>query len=424
MPGHAAHDSLHLAPPDPPSPSCPPDPPDHAQPDMAANRDSIPAWLTHTAGMLPEPATASARAGHWRQAWLHPYRATWPCLWGSLLIHGLTAALLLGLSFGSGGGGGEGGTAYLEVRLAGLSGGTTGGGNAENRMASGEAGETPGAATRATRVATPNGANAPVPTARNPAPAPPPATKPVVPAAGPPQQGRWPPEAAPSRRDAATSSPPLKARDARPNAGSVMRDDGPNAGPDVNRTTREATSRDYAPLAPDSTARTIAEPSTSSAISGPAGAPGTSGNHPVSGASAGTGSGAGGQAGAPGTAQPGTRAGGPAGTHGVGAPGGGGPFGYAVHDVDVRPAVRHRVTPEYPDQARRTGTQGRVVLRLLVDEHGHARHVSVLEAMPDGMFEQCALDAVARWSFTPGQRDGRPVPTWVHLPLRFDLAGR
>lgn len=436
MPGHAAHDSLHLAPPDPPSPSCPPDPPDHAQPGMAANRDSIPAWLTHTAGMLPEPATASARGGFRRQAWLRPYRATWSCLWGSLLIHGLTAALLLGLSLGSGGGGDEGGTAYLEVRLAGLSGGTTGGGNAENRMGSGEAGETPGAATRATRVATPNGASAPVPTARNPAPAPPPATKPVVPAAGPPQQGRRPPEAAPSRRDAATSSPPLKARHARPNAGSVMRDDGPNAGPDVNRTTREATSRDYAPLAPDSTARTIAEPSSSSAISGPpaisgqsvisgpAGAPGTTGNQPVSGASAGTGPGADGQAGAPGTAQPGTRAGGPAGTHGVGAPGGGEPFGYAVHDVDVRPAVRHRVTPEYPDQARRTGTQGRVVLRLLVDEHGHARHVSVLEAMPDGMFEQCALDAVARWSFTPGQRDGRPVPTWVHLPLRFDLAGR
>ncbi|MBG3876796.1 energy transducer TonB, partial [Desulfovibrio oxamicus] len=116
-----------------------------------------------------------------------------------------------------------------------------------------------------------------------------------------------------------------------------------------------------------------------------------------------------------------------AGTHGpreTGAPGGAGPFGYAMHDVDVRPAVRRRVAPEYPDHARRTGTRGRVVLRLLVDERGHALHVSVLEASPDGVFEQCALDAVTRWSFTPGRRDGRPVPTWVHLPLRFDLAHR
>ncbi|NHZ48122.1 energy transducer TonB, partial [Nitratidesulfovibrio liaohensis] len=128
-------------------------------------------------------------------------------------------------------------------------------------------------------------------------------------------------------------------------------------------------------------------------------------------------------------AQPGTQWGGPAGVPGVGAqgtgaPGGAGPFGYAVHDVDVRPAVRRRVAPEYPDPARRTGTQGRVVLRLLVDENGHARHVSVLEATPDGIFDQCALDAVTRWSFTPGRRDGKAVPTWVHLPLRFDLTNR
>ncbi len=92
--------------------------------------------------------------------------------------------------------------------------------------------------------------------------------------------------------------------------------------------------------------------------------------------------------------------------------------------MDVRPAVRHRVPPEYPDPARRTGTQGRVVLRLLVDEQGRARHVSVLEATPGGIFEQCAVDAVTRWTFTPGTREGRAVPTWVHLPVRFDLDRR
>lgn len=100
------------------------------------------------------------------------------------------------------------------------------------------------------------------------------------------------------------------------------------------------------------------------------------------------------------------------------------PFGYAIADVDAPPTVSSKVPPDYPRRARRTGTEGRVVLRLLVHENGAPGHLSVVESTPPGIFDQSAMEAVARWRFAPGRREGRAVPTWVLLPVRFDLASR
>lgn len=100
------------------------------------------------------------------------------------------------------------------------------------------------------------------------------------------------------------------------------------------------------------------------------------------------------------------------------------PFGYAIADVDAPPSVCSKVPPDYPRRARRTGTEGRVVLRLLVHENGAPGHLSVVESTPPGIFDQSAMEAVARWRFAPGRREGRAVPTWVLLPVRFDLASR
>ena len=100
------------------------------------------------------------------------------------------------------------------------------------------------------------------------------------------------------------------------------------------------------------------------------------------------------------------------------------PFGYAIADVDAPPTVSSKVPPDYPRRARRTGTEGRVVLRLLVHENGAPGHLSVVESTPPGIFDQSAMEAVARWRFAPGRREGRAVPTSVLLPVRFDLASR
>lgn len=381
MPGPAARTALRIAPHSPPV---------TMEPEPVGEPVGEPPW----------------QGGSWWLGWPCLCGKRWSCLWGSLLAHALAAFFLLALPMGGGGGGGQGGMAYLEVSLAGLPGGAPGG--AGGGPATGETATASGPAGGTMQRLAPDTPDAP----------------PVRTGIARVAPGRTKPENGDAARHNAEEPPALPgARGAR----------APEAEPARPAAQRPAPVPSAIPAA-DTEARTDAPPDTAGAdglsdLSGQSGLHGLDGasTGTLAGAPAGTGPGAGGPAGEPGGGQPGARGGGPAGSGtpgATGAYGGPGPFGYAAHDVDVRPAVRHRVPPEYPDPARRTGTQGRVVLRLLVDEQGRARHVSVLEATPGGIFEQCAMDAVARWTFTPGTRGGRAVPTWVHLPLRFDLTPR
>ena len=99
------------------------------------------------------------------------------------------------------------------------------------------------------------------------------------------------------------------------------------------------------------------------------------------------------------------------------------PRGFELHQVDSAPRLLHSVPPDYPFAARSRNIQGSVTVRFLVDESGRVDEPTVLKADPPGVFESSVLKAVRRWRFSPGQRHGKPVPTWVELPVRFDLSG-
>ena len=38
---------------------------------------------------------------------------------------------------------------------------------------------------------------------------------------------------------------------------------------------------------------------------------------------------------------------------------------------------------------------------------------------PAVQFEKPALDAIRKWRFSPGQKDGQPVRTYIRVPMRF-----
>lgn len=89
--------------------------------------------------------------------------------------------------------------------------------------------------------------------------------------------------------------------------------------------------------------------------------------------------------------------------------------------LDSLPRIVEKVKPTYPEHARRTHRTGVVTLKFLVDAEGRVHQASVVEASPQGLFEESALSAIARWRFAPAMRQGRPVPTWLILPVRFTL---
>ena len=84
------------------------------------------------------------------------------------------------------------------------------------------------------------------------------------------------------------------------------------------------------------------------------------------------------------------------------------------------PRFKRQVAPNYPLMARRQGVDGRVVLRLTIDDCGRLMGVEVVEDAPYG-FVDAAVSAVKRSTFYPALVDGRPVVSRALLPIRFSL---
>ena len=61
----------------------------------------------------------------------------------------------------------------------------------------------------------------------------------------------------------------------------------------------------------------------------------------------------------------------------------------------------HRVAPAYPLQARRNGTEGRVVAYLHVAPDGTVQRVQIIEASPRGVFEREVTKVLMQWRFAP-----------------------
>ena len=94
---------------------------------------------------------------------------------------------------------------------------------------------------------------------------------------------------------------------------------------------------------------------------------------------------------------------------------------FELSEVDTPPRVVRKAPPVYPFGARRRGIRGHVMIRCLVGIDGKGRKFKVIEAVPEGVFEDAALAAVRKWRFKPGILGGEPVPTWVRIPLKFSL---
>ncbi|MFC1838653.1 TonB family protein [Thermodesulfobacteriota bacterium] len=89
--------------------------------------------------------------------------------------------------------------------------------------------------------------------------------------------------------------------------------------------------------------------------------------------------------------------------------------------VDQQPVITRMVKPIYPFSAKSSGIEGRVILRFIVDEKGIVQKPEVLEAEPEGVFEDAALAAVVKYRFKPAKIDNRPVKCIVKMPISFTL---
>jgi TonB family protein len=103
---------------------------------------------------------------------------------------------------------------------------------------------------------------------------------------------------------------------------------------------------------------------------------------------------------------------------GVGSGKGGGV--YRVGGGVTAPALLFKVDPEYSEEARKAKYQGAVLLNIEVDPSGKVTNIKVQRSLGLGLDEK-AIEAVRKWQFKPGYKDGKPVTVAVTIEVDFRL---
>lgn len=81
----------------------------------------------------------------------------------------------------------------------------------------------------------------------------------------------------------------------------------------------------------------------------------------------------------------------------------------------------HNPAPAYPRASRDLGEEGRVLLRVQVNEEGRALQVLVDASSGYARLDRAAREAVAQWRFVPARQGQQAVSGWVKVPIVFEL---
>lgn len=79
--------------------------------------------------------------------------------------------------------------------------------------------------------------------------------------------------------------------------------------------------------------------------------------------------------------------------------------------------------PIYPALSRQNGEQGKVLVRVFVNENGKAEKVTLKKSSGYEQLDDSALETVKNWQFVPAHRGAEAVSAWVVIPISFSLEG-
>ncbi len=88
--------------------------------------------------------------------------------------------------------------------------------------------------------------------------------------------------------------------------------------------------------------------------------------------------------------------------------------------TNVIPLVR--IPPRYPMRAARRNIEGWVKVEFTITENGTVKDAVVVESQPSDVFDQAALQAIAKWKFKPKVIDGENFEQRAVQVLQFKLS--
>jgi len=93
---------------------------------------------------------------------------------------------------------------------------------------------------------------------------------------------------------------------------------------------------------------------------------------------------------------------------------------YNISELPQIPVLTVSVHPQYPFEMRRAGISGQVVVDYIVDVEGNVRNAFAASSSRRE-FESAAVEAVSKWKYRPGKKNGQVVNTHMQVPIVFTL---
>ena len=93
---------------------------------------------------------------------------------------------------------------------------------------------------------------------------------------------------------------------------------------------------------------------------------------------------------------------------------------YVASKAIKPPKAKHLQDPTYPESERKSRSEGRTFLHIVVDDKGNVRMPAV-DASPGSAFANAAIDAVKKWTFEPAKLNGEPVAVLIRVEMEFKL---
>jgi len=91
-------------------------------------------------------------------------------------------------------------------------------------------------------------------------------------------------------------------------------------------------------------------------------------------------------------------------------------------DLDQEAVVMAKIMPEYPEIARKSGVECRVLLEMIINEKGRVDSAKAVHVSKPGYgFEINALKAAKKLKFVPILQNDRPVKVKIIYPIEFVL---
>jgi TonB family protein len=92
---------------------------------------------------------------------------------------------------------------------------------------------------------------------------------------------------------------------------------------------------------------------------------------------------------------------------------------YEIGDI-LGPKIKGKFSPKYPFKMKMKQIEGKVILKLLIDENGNLLKYEVLEST-DNEFLNSVLNELKNVDFIPAYSDGFPIKVYGILKVHFKL---